>query len=138
MKPLLLLSNVLSVGCLLLLCQIPIYAQAYGGDVLQTQSEDLLMTVLEARVEQDGWDLLREAFHASGAELPSQIAESFLVQSSSDSLLWRVVTIWRCRQALEEYKNSTEIPEGVLMFRAAGAEPTLSIFDVAERLSNGR
>jgi len=38
--------------------------------------------------------------------------------------------VWR-REALDEYRRSVETPGGVLRFRAAGAEPTLSIFDVA-------
>ena len=35
------------------------------------------------------------------------------------------------REALAEYRRSVEVPGGILIFRSVGAEPTLSIFEVA-------
>jgi hypothetical protein len=57
--------------------------------------------------------------------------ESFFVHSTEDPTLWRVISVWRSREALDEYRRSVETPGGVLMFRAAGAEP-------AVRLRRGR
>lgn len=102
----------------------------------QERSDAMVMTVLEARVERDKWNALRQAYAAAGSELPPQIVETFLVQSTSDPMLWRAVSIWRSQEALEEYRRSTETPGGVLIFRAAGAKPTLSIFEVTASLAN--
>jgi quinol monooxygenase YgiN len=100
------------------------------------QSDAMIMTVLEAHVEPDQWESLRQAYTSAGSKLPPQMVETFLVQSTSDPKLWRGISIWRSREALEEYRGSTETPGGVLIFRAAGAEPALSIFAVAARQAN--
>jgi hypothetical protein len=44
--------------------------------------------------------------------------------------LWKILSVWKSREALDEMRNSGETPTGVLMFRSAGADPQLSIFDV--------
>jgi hypothetical protein len=96
-----------------------------------TQKEQrMVVTMLEARVppEKEG-DLLHEY---GGVEdgLPPFIVESFLLHAP-ESELWRIVTVWRSREELEDYRASVETPEGVRIFRAVGSEPTLTIFDVA-------
>lgn len=52
------------------------------------------------------------------------------LQSAADQTLWRIISIWKSREALDEMRNSGETPEGVVMFRNVGAEPELSIFNV--------
>ena len=91
-----------------------------------------VMTILEAQVELDMIPALQAAYR-NGVEhgLPPQMTQSFLVQSANDKKLWRIISIWKSRAALEEMRHSMETPEGILMFRAAGAEPKLSIFEVA-------
>jgi len=53
-----------------------------------------------------------------------------MLRDVKDSSLWRIVTVWESRDALETMRQSGETPRGVLMFRAADAEPMLSVFDV--------
>ncbi len=90
-----------------------------------------VMTVLEASVEPQHWQALGDAYRqGTQAGLPPQMLESFLVQSTADPKLWRIVSVWRSRAALAEMQKSTATPAGILMFRAAGAEPKLSLFDV--------
>ncbi len=97
----------------------------------------MVMTILEAHVAADRWAALKQAYKA-GAErgLPPQMVpqmvQTFLVQGTADLTLWRGISIWRNREALDEYRRSVTTPGGVLMFRAAGAEPTLSIFEVID------
>ena len=88
------------------------------------------MTVLEGRVEPEKSAELKRQYD-SGTPLPPQMLRTFLVQSSSDPLLWRVISIWRSQAALEEYRRSVATPKGITMFRAAGAEPSVSVWDVA-------
>ena len=96
----------------------------------------MVMTVSEAHVAPENWAALERAYMAGTERLPSQMVQTFLVRSTAESTLWRIISVWHSREALEEMRQSTETPGGVLMFRAAGAEPTLAIFDVAAR-ANG-
>lgn len=57
-----------------------------------------------------------------------------LAQDTTDRTLWRGISIWRSRAALEEYRRSVKTPGGVAMFRAVGAEPALSIWSVPAAL----
>ncbi len=91
----------------------------------------MVMTVLEAHVPSDRWSALEEAYQAGIANLDPGITQTFLVHSASDPTVWRIITIWESREALNTMRNSGETPRGVLMFRAAGAEPALSVFEVA-------
>jgi hypothetical protein len=91
----------------------------------------MVMTIVEAKVARENWPALKEAYEAGTERPPSQLVETFLVHESPESTLWRIVGLWPSREALEEMRQSTGTPGAVLMFRAAGAEPTLSVFDVA-------
>jgi quinol monooxygenase YgiN len=91
----------------------------------------MVMTILEAHVAPARWNALRESYEAR-ARLPESgaIVESFLVQSNEDSNTWRIVTVWRAREALDAMRGSGETPTGVLIFRDADAEPRLTVFTV--------
>ena len=91
----------------------------------------MVMTILEAHVELDMIPALQAAYQNGFTHLPPQMVQTFLVQSVSDKTLCRIVSIWKSLEALDEMRHSMETPEGILMFRAAGAEPKLSIFDIS-------
>ncbi len=95
----------------------------------------MVVTMLEARVEEDQADLLVGQFRGAGGSLPSFIIESSLLHDA-DSDVWRIVTVWASQEALDGYRASVETPEGVRMFRAAGAEPSLTVFYVEARLDH--
>jgi hypothetical protein len=40
------------------------------------------------------------------------------------------VGLWRSREELEQYRQSVEAVGGVQMFRSAGAEPTMNVYEV--------
>lgn len=92
----------------------------------------MVVTMLEAAVDSENAQHLMQAFGGATAELPPFIVETFLLHAV-DSDVWRVVTVWRSSEDLDAYRASVETPEGVRMFRAAGAEPALTIFDVTSR-----
>ncbi len=91
----------------------------------------MVVTILEAHVALDRWSVLRNAYTSGLDNLPPQMVETFLLQSTSDQSLWQIVSVWKSREALNEMRNSGETPAGVVMFRSAGAEPTLSILNVS-------
>lgn len=90
----------------------------------------MVITILEAHVEAERWSDFQNGFKERTNQLPPQMLQTFLLQDTADKTLWRIVSVWKSREALEEMRNSGETPTGVIMFRSAGAEPKLSIFNV--------
>jgi hypothetical protein len=91
----------------------------------------MVLTILEAAVSPDRTGDLETAFRAGAAQAPSGFVRSHLLCAASDRTRWRIETLWESRAALEAMRQTFATPPGVLMFRAAGAEPTLSVFDVS-------
>ena len=90
----------------------------------------MVTTILEAVVQPENWGLLREAYQRDIGDLPPQMVRTFLLQGLPDRTLWQIVSVWKSREALEDMRSSGETPAGIRMFRTAGAEPVLTIFDV--------
>jgi heme-degrading monooxygenase HmoA len=90
----------------------------------------MVITILEAQVAPDKAPLLEAAYKQGIERLDAGIAQTFLLRGSKDSSVWRIITVWESRDALEQMRRSGETPRGVVMFRAADAEPMLSVFDV--------
>jgi antibiotic biosynthesis monooxygenase len=98
-----------------------------------------IMTVLEARVDDDRQEDLRAAYRAAaGEERPAGFLRSMLLQSPADPTLWRIETLWESREQLVAMRAAGVPPRGILIFRAAGAEPTTGIFAVAEEIDASR
>jgi hypothetical protein len=95
----------------------------------------MLMTILEAHVTKENWAALEQAYREGVRHKDLGVTQSFLVQGTNDPELWRIVTIWTSQAALDELRASGVTPRGVLMFRTAQAEPSLSIFEIAQQLA---
>jgi heme-degrading monooxygenase HmoA len=93
----------------------------------------MVLTVLEARVPTGGEAALQEAYAAAAAQMPAGLVRSELLRDTRDTSSWRIQSLWASRAALEAVR-SAGTPRGVLIFRAAGAEPTLAIFEVVSTL----
>lgn len=89
----------------------------------------MVLTVLEARVALERANDLQAAYAAASAKRPPGLISSNLLRDATDPNLWRIHTLWESREAIEAIR-SAGTPAGVLMFRGAGAEPTLSVFSV--------
>jgi hypothetical protein len=90
----------------------------------------MVLTVLEANVPQVRERALQNAYlDAARDSLPPGLVRSTLLRDANDPTLWRIQTLWESREALQAMRG-TGTPRGVLIFRAAGAEPTLSILEV--------
>ncbi len=90
-----------------------------------------IMTVLEAHVSPERWAELVQLYKEGGQRLPPQMLQTLLAQDGADRTLWRGISIWRSREALDEYRRSVKTPGGVAMFQAVGAQPALTIWEVA-------
>lgn len=96
----------------------------------------MVLTVLEATVAAGRGDDLRAAYAAAAKrELPPGLVRTDLLCAVNDPTRWRIETLWASRAALDAMRGKGT-PEGVLMFRAAGAEPTLTIFDVVDSIDS--
>jgi len=94
----------------------------------------MILTVLEAHVPPGGEQALRAAYAAAGAEpLPRGLMRTELLRDARETARWRIQTWWESRAALDAMRGAGT-PAGVLMFRAAGAEPALSVFEVVDGL----
>lgn len=90
----------------------------------------MVITVLEAHVAADQTAVLQETYQHAVAHLDAGIVQTQLLRSTKDPSLWQIVTTWESRAALDAMRQSGETPRGVLIFRAANAEPVLSVYDV--------
>ncbi|HWJ21929.1 MAG TPA: antibiotic biosynthesis monooxygenase family protein [Gemmatimonadaceae bacterium] len=96
----------------------------------------MVLTVLEATVAPERVADLRAAFEAAGAgRRPPGLVRSELLCDANVPTRWRVQTHWESRAALDAMRRQPGTPAGVLMFRAAGAEPALTVFEVTASLS---
>lgn len=100
--------------------------------------KQMVMTILEAHVAPDKWTTLQEKYAEATNHLESDpgLTQTFLLHSSKDSTLWRIATVWQSAEALAAMRQSGATPTGVLIFRSAGAEATLSIFDVVSHVTS--
>ncbi len=91
----------------------------------------MVITVLEAKVAPEKVSLLEATYQQAVEHLDAGIFQTCLVQDSKDPAVWQIITHWESREALDRMRQTGEIPRGVLIFGAAGAEPRLSVFKVA-------
>ena len=94
------------------------------------KEKKMVMTVLEAHVAGDRIADLERAYREGAATLPPDIVETFLVRDANDETVFRIVTVWTSRQALDKMRASKEKPKGVQMFESAGATPKLTVQDI--------
>ena len=93
----------------------------------------IVVTMVEGEVDPARVPDLLGAFPAESADdLPEFILGTMLVRGS-DSDVWRVVTLWRSMADLEAYVQSVETPGAKAAFRAAGVEPSVTVWN-AERV----
>jgi hypothetical protein len=97
----------------------------------------MMMTTLEAHVDPVKRELLLKAFKEQLSGKLAGASEAVLTQSLTDPTLWRLNGYWSSREVFETYRRSVPVPAGFLVFRAAGAEPTLTMSEVIDRVNWG-
>ena len=101
---------------------------------MKENSKNRIVTILEAHVSQENWEILQKAYRKLGEESKMRPTQSFLVQNKETPTLWRIMSIWENMGVLQKIRQSGETPTGMLIFRAAGAEPKLEVFEAKEEL----
>ena len=95
----------------------------------------MMITVIEARVAEENWPLLEQAFQRS-AQMPPGLEQAFLVHGIEDRELWQIISVWSGMASLQQLQKSIEAgvtPRGALIFREAHAEATHSVFEVVQQ-----
>ncbi|MHB8132712.1 MAG: hypothetical protein ACYDH1_00695 [Anaerolineaceae bacterium] len=90
----------------------------------------MVVTVLEAQVTSANVMILQETYQQAVQNLDKGIIQTFLLNNTKDPATWQIVTIWENRMVLDAMRQSGDTPRGVLIFKAAGVVPTLSVYDV--------
>ena len=95
-----------------------------------------VITILTARVSEDQWQTLKAAYQRIVAEkMPIKPVRSFLVQNKKEPTGWQIITEWQDMETLNKMRESGGVPAGVRIFKEAGADPALSIFEIEEELT---
>jgi heme-degrading monooxygenase HmoA len=94
----------------------------------------MIMTILEGQVAKENWAILEQAYKQGAERGERGLVRSYLIHGLKEPDVWRILTIWSSREALEAMRQSAQTPTGVLMFRSANSEPTLSVYDIAQEI----
>jgi quinol monooxygenase YgiN len=97
----------------------------------------MVITQVDGRVGASRWQDLRDAYRAAIEEFNPGMVRTYLLQDTDDRTLWRIATVWSSMAALDEYRRSVETPGAFLLFQSVGAEPSRTIFEVAEHAPRG-
>jgi hypothetical protein len=103
------------------------------------EDNPMMISIIEARVAKENWPLLEAAYQRAAGQTPPGLEQSFLIHAIEEEELWQIITVWSGMASLQLLQQSIEAgitPRGVLMFREAHAEPTHSIFEVAQHLAS--
>lgn len=90
----------------------------------------MMMVILEAHISPDKWDEFESAYKASTLALAEGVVETRLIHSAIDPTYWRILTVWRDRDALEKMKKANKDLPGVHLFRDASTEPRVAIYQI--------
>ena len=91
----------------------------------------MIITILEAKVTSERWNTLSEMYRKGIKNLPFPLVQTFLIQDSKDSSIWRIISEWRSREEYENSKESEELDHiCITMFQKIGVQPTRRIFEV--------
>lgn len=94
------------------------------------EAPQMVMTVLEASVEASRIGELERAYRESTSEVSPDIVETFLARDRNAPALFRIITVWTSREALDKMRGTGVKPKGVQIFESVGATPKLRIFDI--------
>jgi len=90
-----------------------------------------ICSVTSATVPPESEAAIAEAYRMATSTLPHMVLHTVLVKGEAGD--WRIITLWRSRKQLEEYRRSVDTPAAVKIFRDAGAEPTVRVYEVVHK-----
>ncbi len=88
-----------------------------------------VITILEGEVAPDRERALEDAYRDAIQSIEPGIEQTYLMRDLKPHV-WRIIPFWESAEALAKMRESGQPPRGLLIFRAAGAEPKLAVGDV--------
>jgi heme-degrading monooxygenase HmoA len=96
----------------------------------------MVVTILEGTIADGREHALIAAYEqARAGPVPRGLVRSELLRDAREPQRWRIQTHWDSWQSLEAMRSSGT-PAGVLMFRAADAEPSLTVLNVVASIGD--
>jgi hypothetical protein len=92
-----------------------------------------VVTITSAEVAPQSATTVTAAYHDVTSTLPRSVLHTALVHGDGND--WRIITMWRSREQLQEYRRKVGTSPAVAIFRDAGAEPTVTELDVVHRVT---
>ena len=90
---------------------------------------DQVITVISATIDNGREDDLRAAYEAVIHEkLPDGLLATALLRGNNNT--WQIASLWRDQGALDALRTAPGAPAAPRVFGNAGAEPTVTLFDV--------
>ena len=90
----------------------------------------MVLVTMEAHVLQEQWDALARAFTHAMEHRPDGVLLSLLTHETHDPTLWRIMTAWESREALDAYYQSNTTLLGAYIFHVIGVVPVASLSEV--------
>lgn len=76
----------------------------------------MIVTILEAHVEEDGREGLTARFDEIARRLPPQVIATSLMHDVRDTGRWRLATAWKSNEALQRYRDAVDTAAGADSF----------------------
>jgi hypothetical protein len=94
----------------------------------------MVISMIEGTLDDAQSKRFLEEFRKTKSD-PSQklMPDEAFVAKQADGNTWRLVAFWKDHEAFEAMRAAMT-PRGIVMMRAAGVEPTLTLFDVKDRM----
>ena len=94
----------------------------------------MVMSVLEGELPPDKAAKLEANFAEGAKVLEPGIVQTFFIKNANKC---RIITLWESKEAYSSMK-SKGIPKQVLMFRYAGVEASVLVYDVVNSAAKGK
>ena len=91
----------------------------------------LVLSITSPTVPPESAAALTEAYREVTAKMPHSVLQTVLAKGDADD--WRIITLWRSREQMLEYRRKVGTSAAVKIFRDLHAEPTVTELDVAHR-----
>jgi hypothetical protein len=101
----------------------------WSANVISMTGQVLSITAAVVAPESAG--ALSEAYRDVTSRMPHSVLQTVLVRGQGDE--WRIITVWRSREQMHEYRRKVGTSAAVKIFRDVGVEPTVTEFEVVHR-----
>jgi len=93
----------------------------------------MYLTILHGHVKNENWHKLEESFERKAKHSPEGLQQSFLAHCEEDRLEWKIISIWRSKEAYNEAKDAGQTDTFVDLFCDAGTTPEKLHYNMVER-----